>query len=394
MSKLPKDWQIAPLGNLISGTPSYGINAPSVPRSSGKCAYLRITDIEERGAVDYGSLPGVKANPTPRYTLTPGDIVVARTGASVGKSHLFRGITEPVIFAGFLIKITLNDQQVMPEHVAQYLQTSTYWDWIRENSMRSGQPGVNSQQLRSLPIPVPPLAEQEAIAEALSDADALIEGLERLIAKKRLIKQGAMQDLLTAKRRLPGFSGEWGAKKLGEICRLEMGGTPPRNNLAYWGKGHPWLSIADLKGKVITESKEEISQSGANRLKTVPKGTLLMSFKLSIGRVAFAGRDLYTNEAICAFFDLSENAGFLYHALQRVDFALYGKQAVKGYTLNKESLRSVEIPFPTSSEQAAIANALDDMDAEIQALDTRLKKARQVKEGMMQNLLTGRIRLV
>ncbi|MFN3312314.1 MAG: restriction endonuclease subunit S [Hyphomonas sp.] len=260
--------------------------------------------------------------------------------------------------------------------------------------------GVNQTHLlnptfQKCEISVPDtLNEQRAIAAALSDADGVVAELERVIAKKRLIKQGAMQDLLTARRRLPGFLGEWDVKKLGTFCRLEMGGTPSRLNDSYWGKGHPWLTIADLQSKIISSSKEQVTDQGAALLTPVKAGTLMMSFKLSIGRMAFAGCELFTNEAICSFNDLTEDAEFLFYALSRTDFALYGKQAVKGYTLNKQSLKEVEVFLPRKEEQQAIAAVLSDMDAEIQTLESRLTKARAVKEGTMQNLLTGRVRLV
>ena len=119
-----------------------------------------------------------------------------------------------------------------------------------------------------------------------------------------------------------------------------------------------------------------------------------MSFKLSIGRLCFAGCDLYTNEAICSFNNVKANTEFLYYILGRTDFSLYGKQAVKGYTLNSESLKLVEVPLPTIEEQTAIATLLFDMDDELTVLEAKLAKARQIKQGIMQELLTGRIRLV
>ena len=120
----------------------------------------------------------------------------------------------------------------------------------------------------------------------------------------------------------------------------------------------------------------------------------MMSFKLSIGKLCFAGCDLFTNEAICSFNKLQASAEFLYYALGRTDFSLYGKQAVKGYTLNKESLNSVDVCLPPLSEQHAIATILSDLDAEIAALEARRDKTRALKQGMMQELLTGKTRLV
>lgn len=119
-----------------------------------------------------------------------------------------------------------------------------------------------------------------------------------------------------------------------------------------------------------------------------------MSFKLSIGRLCFAGCDLYTNEAICGFNNLLANSDYLYYALSRTDFSLYGKQAVKGYTLNKKSLALVEVALPSDEEQAAVANVLSAMDEEMAELERRLAKTSELKQGMMQELLTGRTRLV
>lgn len=242
-------------------------------------------------------------------------------------------------------------------------------------------------------LKVPSEREQYRIGRNLADIDSLISSMDQLIIKKSGIQQAAMQQLLTGQYRLPGFSGEWEVKRLGDLCTLGMGRTPSRLNDAYWGRGYKWLSIADLKAKVITESSEEITELAAKQVPLIKKGTLLMSFKLSIGRLAFAGCDLFTNEAICSFNELKANPEYLYYALQRVDFSLYGKQAVKGFTLNKASLQLVEVAIPTMEEQTAIANILSDIDTELAGLEARREKAHQIKQGMMQELLTGRIRL-
>src|SRR5207253_6215308 len=115
-------------------------------------------------------------------------------------------------------------------------------------------PQISLQQVREAEVPLPPTkAEQEAIAEALHDADALIESLEQLLAKKRQIKQGAMQELLTGKKRLPGFSGEWEVKRLGDVAEMGSGGTPPTSVPGYYDGDIPWVSISDMTkgGKVI-----------------------------------------------------------------------------------------------------------------------------------------------
>jgi type I restriction enzyme S subunit len=287
--------------------------------------------------------------------------------------------------------ISISDP-VLAKFTYSYLESQ--YEALRASSNGGSQDNLSGEIVRSVQIPVPPRLEQIKITSALSDMDALINNFDKLIAKKRDIQQAVMQQLLTGQRRLPGFSGEWEVKRLGDLCTLGMGRTPSRINDAYWGRGYKWLSIADLKAKVITESSEEITELAAKQIPLIKKGTLLMSFKLSIGRLAFAGCDLFTNEAICSFNELKANAEYLYYALQRVDFSLYGKQAVKGFTLNKASLQLVEVAIPTIEEQTAIATILSDMDAELAALETRRDKAHQLKQGMMQELLTGRIRLI
>jgi type I restriction enzyme S subunit len=196
-----------------------------------------------------------------------------------------------------------------------------YLESLNYKSLNSGtaQPKLNKQKCSAIGVVVPPLPEQRAIAAALSDVDGLLGALDRLIAKKRDLKQAAMQQLLTGQTRLPGFKGEWVVKTVGDICELGMGRTPPRLNKAYWGRGYKWLSIADLKGKIVSNSKEEITALAASTMTIIPKGSLLMSFKLSLGRLCFAGCDLFTNEAICSFNQLQASPEFVYYILGRTD---------------------------------------------------------------------------
>jgi type I restriction enzyme S subunit len=327
-----------------------------------------------------------------RSTVEVGDLVYALRG----KLGEVRTVTESIAGAN----LTQGTARLSPAKVID----SDYFVWAMRVKRVVNQANLEAKgttfreitlaDLRRLLISLPPLPEQKAIAQALSDMDALISGLDDLIAKKRDIKQATMQQLLTGKTRLPGFTGEWEVKRLGDVADIRMGRTPPRLNTAFWGDGFVWLSIGDLHSKVVSTSKEQITSLATSSMEIIPKGTLLMSFKLSIGRLCFAGCDLFTNEAICSFNNVSADCEYLYYALGQVDFSLYGKQAVKGFTLNKDSLRSVMVIFPPLKEQQAIATVLSDIDAELAALEQRSGKTRELKQAMMQELLTGRTRLV
>ena len=165
--------------------------------------------------------------------------------------------------------------------------------------------------------------------------------------------------------------------KLSELLDISIGRTPSRNEPDYWGDGHRWVSIRDLNSKIITETKEQITDLAlkASRFKVVKKGTLLFSFKLTIGKMAFAGRDLYTNEAIAAFSIKDERtleSNFLYYALQS---ATYGgsNQAVMGKTLNLKSLAEIKIPLPPLDDQIRIAHLLGTVEGMIAQRKQHLK---------------------
>ncbi len=173
-------------------------------------------------------------------------------------------------------------------------------------------------------------------------------------------------------------------KKLSELLDISIGRTPSRNEPAYWGKGHRWVSIRDLNAKTVTETKEQITDLAMKeaRCKIVKKGTLLFSFKLTIGKMAFAGCDLFTNEAIAAFSIKDEgklDSEFLYYALQSATFG-GSNQAVMGKTLNSKSLAEIEIPFPSIGDQKRIAHMLGKVEGliaqrkqHLQQLDDLLK---------------------
>lgn len=385
---IPPHWETSTIGEMFELINGCAFK-PSDWKQSGT-PIVRIQNLNDPEAL-FNYFQGPVAE---RNKVVSGDMLFAWSG-TIGSSFGARIWTGPTgVLNQHIFKVLANDSKLAPSF-ALIVFSRVEEDIAREaHGFKASFVHIKKSDLQKVKISIPPIEEQRAIAAALSDVDALIARLEQLIAKKRDIKQATMQQLLTGRLRLPGFSGKWEIKRLGDICEISMGRTPPRLNSALWGSGHVWLSIADLQGKVVFESKEQITDLAASTMSFVPKGTLLMSFKLSIGRLCFAGCDLYTNEAICAFNKLDANAEYLYYALGRTDFSLYGKQAVKGYTLNKQSLSLVEVNFPPRDEQDAVATVLSDIDIELSALESRLAKTRAIKQGMMHELLTGRARLV
>jgi type I restriction enzyme S subunit len=199
---IPEDWGVGKLGDCLTATPDYGINAAAVPFADKLPVYIRITDITEGGRFSPEKLVSVEGADTERYFLNEGELVFARTGASVGKSYLYNPADGKLVFAGFLIRVKPNQAKLIPGFLASYVQTGCYWDWVNVMSMRSGQPGINGNEYAQLPIPLPTVEEQAAIATALSDMDAEIAALQTRRDKTHALKQGMMQQLLTGNIRL------------------------------------------------------------------------------------------------------------------------------------------------------------------------------------------------
>lgn len=270
----------------------------------------------------------------------------------------------------------------------------------------TGVPQLTAPQIGSYKVAYPPtLQEQQAIATALSDAGALIESLEQLLAKKRQIKQGAMQELLTAQRRLPGFSGSWEKKRLEELGRWVGGMTPSMQNSIYWENGViPWISSGDVKSTRLYSTGYSVSETAVKDKATtlIPEKSIIVVVRSGILRnyfpVAMNMVSMAVNQDVKALIP-SEivSADYLLQVLIENGNRILARCLKSGTTVESVEfrwLKSFSVWLPSIAEQTAIAQVLSDMDADIAAVETRLTKARAIKQGMMQELLTGRIRLL
>ena len=267
----------------------------------------------------------------------------------------------------------------------------------------AAQPNLGVQDLARFLMPLPTSTdEQQSIATALSDTDALIDSLEQLLTKKRQIKQGAMTELFAQRRRLPGFSDRWEHIRIGEFTDCTAGGTPSTRVDQFWGGEIPWMSSGDLHQKRVQTVEGRITEEGLNNSSTkwIPERCVLIGLAgqgKTRGTVAMNLIRLCTNQSIAAIFPSEAyDPDFLYHNLDWRYEELRELSAGDGGRggLNLTLIRSILVPKPSLEEQRAVAAVLADMDADINATESRLTKARAFKQAMAQALLTGRIRLV
>ncbi|NLO40474.1 MAG: restriction endonuclease subunit S [Ruminiclostridium sp.] len=256
--------------------------------------------------------------------------------------------------------------------------SSYFYNEVSKYTAKSSVDSVRKDMIAKMSLLTPPIPEQHAIASALSDIDNLIDVLNKLIDKKKNIKQGAIQELLTRKKRLDGFSREWKTINLGEILEI--------------GHGKSQHEILDLNGKYpILATSGEI---GRTNMFLYDKPSVLIGRKGTINKPQYINTPFWTIDTL--FYTKihdSVHPKYLYYLFCTIDWLLYN-EASGVPSLNSKTIESIEVYIPILEEQTAIANILSDMDAEIEALEQKLNKYKSIKQGMMQELLTGRIRLV
>ena len=254
-------------------------------------------------------------------------------------------------------------------------------------------PLVNKTQFGETLVPIPPTkSEQTAISTALSDADALITSLEKLIEKKRAIKQGAMQELLKPKE-------GWEVKKLGEIAEVVGGGTPSTFVSEYWNGTINWFTPTEIGTKKYSfESQRKLTKEGFSNCsaKMLPVGTILLTSRAGIGDLSILTIEGCTNQGFQSLIskDGYSNEYIYYLMLTLKNELLQNASGSTFLEISPNKIKQIEISISDYEEQTRIATILSDIDAEITALEQKLAKYKQIKQGMMQELLTGRIRLV
>lgn len=409
--KLPSGWTLTPVGDLLKfknglnkGKAYFGYGTPIVN-------YMDVFRHTGLRRADVHGLVDVTNAEKQAFSARKGDVLFTRTSETpeeVGISTVLLEDIEDAVFSGFVLRGRPVNARLTPEF-AQYCFDSRFVrGQIVSSATYTTRALTNGRILSNVKLPLPDDPdEQQAIAAALSDADGVVAGLERVIAKKRLIKQGATQDLLTARRRLPGFSGEWEPVNLARESHLKarigwQGLTT--NEYRDSGEYHLITGTEIIDGRVdwrrcVFVDKWRFDQDRNIQLRN---GDILLTKDGTIGKVAQV-RDLpgpaALNSGVFVIRPKSAayDATFLFHVLRSSVFDTFLAKLTAGSTiihLYQKDLVTFEFLAPDIAEQKAIAETLDDMDAEIQTLESRLTKARAVKEGMMQNLLTGRVRLV
>lgn len=391
------DWQIKYLKDLCKKTGEYGLNAPSVPLTDKLPLYLRITDITEKGYYSENNSVSVNYIGTKKL-LHNNDFLFARTGATVGKTYLNKNTTDKIAFAGYLIRFIPDSTKIHPYFLALYCQTKIYWNWVKICSMRSGQPGISAEEYGKMPVPCPPIEEQRKIVDVLETWDKAINLTKRLIEKKELQKKYLMQQLLTGHTRLKGFANPYKTIRLRNFL-YEINERTTSNNQ------YPIMSVT--KQGIYSQQEyfdKQIASKNNIGYKILRRGNIVFSpMNLWMGSIGFFQQDVGIVSPAYKIFNINKTVALFdflryFMTLPRMLY-LYKTNSEIGASIVRRNLDligllSSEILIPSIKEQQAIARVLSTCDKEMDLLKQKLAKLEEQKKGLMQVLLTGRVRLM
>lgn len=410
---IPEDWGVAAvgdefsiqLGKMLDAEKNVGVPKPFLGNRAVQWGRIDLSDI---GVIN------LTPSDLQRFRLRNGDLLVCE-GGEIGRAAIWTGQIAECYYQKALHRLRPKrgyNVTLMLNVLRRLVSTGVLLNFVTQTSIAH----LPKDKFEKVQIPLPPTkAEQEAIAEALSDADALIESLERLLAKKRHLKQGAMQQLLTGRKRLPGFSGEWEVKPLGDLFNFSGGFTASRDQLST--EGYCYLHYGDihLSNKTFVDVRSEYQD--IPKL-DIPLRKVSAASLLDDGDVVFVDAseddEGTSNHVVIVNLDKTPFISGLHTIVAKgrtneldPQYRRYCFQtpAIKAQFrffavgtkvsgISKTNIAKVTLPVPSIPEQTAIAAILSDMDAELAILEAKLAKVRSLKQGMMQELLTGRIRLV
>lgn len=405
-----KPWDTATIGDFLDfknglnkGKEFFGYGTPIV----------NYTDVYRKRGLTKSDVRG-KVNLTRdeihRFDARKNDVFFTRTSETpeeVGMSSVLLDDIDDCVFSGFVLRGRPKNDMFVPEYCKYCFTTEAIRSAIIMGCTYTTRALTNGTQLSAIEIVVPPKPEQEAIAKSLTEIDDLISSLEKLITKKKAIKQGAMQELLTGKRRLPGFFGEWQDFNLMKYSKVKARiGWQGLKKSEYLDNGHAFLVTGtDFDdGSVLWDRCHYVTRSRYEQDRNIQlqNNDILITKDGSLGKAVLVQgltKPATLNSGIFVIRPMQDayDPVFVYHILSSFVFKNFLDRLSAGSTiihLYQKDVGKFEFLLPpTIAEQKAIAEVLSVMDADIAALENKLTKYRQIKQGMMQQLLTGKIRL-
>ena len=387
--------EFSTLGELsVNGKGSYGIAASAVPYSKDLYTYLRITDITDDGRINFNGLTSVDDVNAEKYKLKPNDIVFARTGGSTGRNYFYDGHDGEFVYAGFLIKFSIDSQKVNPKFIKYYCQSREYKDWVRSFNTGSTRGNINAQTYAGMPIPMLSRKQQDGIV-------SILEAIDEKIEENNHINENLLEQVQAIYREM--FVNTENSDR--NICRADeyfdiaIGKTPPRKE-HQWFSTNPfdvtWISISDMGscGTYIRKSSEQLTKEAVEKfnIKVVPDNTVLLSFKLTVGRIAITHGEMTTNEAIAHFkTDKPFINEYLYCYLKDFNYQTMGSTSSIATAVNSKIIKAMPFVVPTDDEISLFHSIASPMFDQILNNQLENDSLTGIKDTLLPKLTSGEI---
>ncbi|WP_314243071.1 restriction endonuclease subunit S [Empedobacter tilapiae] len=392
---IPIDWEVEKLEKITLGKGTYGINASAVPYSEDLPKYLRITDIDDEGYFTKEKLSSVDDPASKDFFLDENDIVFVRTGSTTGKSYLYDSKDGQLVYAGFLIKFTINHLKANKYFIWSYTKSDKYNNWVTTFSQRSGQPGLNSNEYASLQIPLPSLPEQQKIAEILSTWDKAIQDTEAIIKNLEDRNKGLAFALLRDKM-VNKNSKEVALSKFLTFTPREIE-KPKEDYLALGirshGKGLFHKPNSDPNAIAMDKLYEVKENDFIVNITFAWEHAVAIVNKEDVGGLVshrFPTYIINTDIVSVEYFKYVILQPFFRKMLENISPGGAGRNRV----LSKKDLLKLKISIPILVEQDKIAEILNTANQEAKQYQQKLETLKLQKKGLMQQLLTGKVRTV
>lgn len=378
----------------IGGKGSYGIAASAVERKADLPTYLRITDIFDDGTLNLSELKSVDAPNSDKYILKPNDIVFARTGGSTGRNYFYDGSDGVFVYAGFLIKFSIDPEKVNPKYVKYYCRSKQYNDWVQSFNTGSTRGNINAQTFGNMEIPLPERKQQDYLV-------SILEPIDEKIRNNKQVNDNLEQQAMALYRQMFVENNNDARRecRADEYFDISIGKTPPRKE-AQWFSMNPtdciWVSISDMGrcGMYIADSSEYLTHESVDKfnIKVVPDNTVLLSFKLTVGRVAITDGAMVTNEAIAHFkTDKPEINEYLYCYLKDFNYQTMGSTSSIATAVNSKIIKAMPFVIPTDAELVSFHSATAPMFEMIKTRQRENTRLAELRDSLLPKLMSGEI---
>ncbi|ELB48918.1 TPA: restriction endonuclease subunit S [Enterococcus faecium] len=393
-----EDWEQRKLGELAESF-EYGLNA-SAKKFDGSNKYIRITDIDDISHKFNQSgvtSPDIDFASADNYKLKKGDILFARTGASVGKTYMYRESDGLVYYAGFLIRARIKSK-ISSEFVFQTTFTDSYNRFIKITSQRSGQPGVNAEEYSNFKIMIPNYEEQNAIGCFFKKIDDTITLHQRKLDLLKETKKGFLQKMFpkngakVPEIRFPGFTEDWEQRRLSDVASIVGGGTPSTSNPEYWDGDIDWYAPAEIGDQIyVSKSLKTITELGQQKssAKILPIGTVLFTSRAGIGNTAILAKEGTTNQGFQSIVPHKNKLDSYFIFSRTHELKRYGEVTGAGSTFAEVSgkqMAKMPILIPCINEQRKIGAFFEQLDTTITLHQRELDVLKETKKGFLQKM--------